>query len=112
MTLIGETSVLIGKALGGIASAQALGPRFQHYPPKQTTVELVLQDGSVEILHQAWVKPLLRKLVFLVIVIIVFGMLMLRLGIAASTCFTICPTPHVAIVVIVLNNHFSSLSKF
>ena len=51
------TLLLIGKALDGTESVPVLGPRFQHHPPKKITVELLLLDGSVEVLHQDWVKP-------------------------------------------------------
>ena len=51
------TLLLIGKALDGTESVPVLGPRFQHAPPKKSTVELMVLDGSSEVLHQDWVKP-------------------------------------------------------
>ena len=70
LTLIGHhVELLIGKALGGIASVPALGPRFQHHPPNIGTVELNALDGSA-VLHQTWVKLLTQKFVLFIIVII------------------------------------------
>ena len=51
--LDGVTSVLIGRALDGIGSAHKSVPRFQHQPPKNFIVELMLQDISAMDLHQA-----------------------------------------------------------
>ena len=106
----GVTLVLIGKALDGIESARASGRRFQHHPLKSIIVELMVLDGSVEVLHQAWVKRSTQKFVLLIIVIIVGEMLTFKLGTAGITCFTIYKTPD-AMQVIVLNNQFSTLSK-
>ena len=102
---------MIGKALDGIESTQESGTRFQDHPPKSVTVELMLLDGSVEVLHQDWVKWLTQKHVFLGLVIIVIGKLMFVLEIARITSFTFYQTSQIAMQVIVLNNHFSSLSK-
>ena len=56
LDILGVTLVLIGKVLDGTESAQVLAPRFQLHPPKMITVELLLLDGSAEVLHQDWVK--------------------------------------------------------
>ena len=60
-------------------------------------MEHIAQDGLAEGLLQAWIKLLMRKFVLLIMVIIVVGMLMLRLGIAGISCFTIYPPPQLAV---------------
>ena len=53
-------SVQIGKVLDGTESVLALGPRFQHHPPKNAIVELATVDISVELLCQDLVKLLMQ----------------------------------------------------